>query len=309
MLSDSIRILNFDDSVVKQKRLSQQFCPAIIDLKEIGPASRLWFNEVTSRRIKRFLYPQFKNAITLIGSGDFHHVSSLLIEQFQEPIGVIIFDHHPDWNMLPPRFGCGSWVTNILRKDNVKKIILLGVSSGDISSFWVQSGNLNFLKGNRVEIYPYQHGPTVTFLKNVPDNVSIRIERGIFHNKIYWDELKNRNLRYFIPRLIDRLETKKVYVSIDKDCLNSENSLTNWEEGSFTLDELLVMLKLIKESLDIVGLDITGDYSIPQVNNKFKAICSLLDHPKQYSAKGKSASSINAINEQANLKIIELLRN
>ncbi len=139
MLSDVIRILNFDDSIINQKNLLKQFNPSIVDLKKIAHSCRLWLDDKTARAVQNTLQPEFKNSITLLGSGDYHHISSLLIEQFQEPLTVIIFDFHPDWDVLPPRLGCGSWVTNILKNSFVKKIILVGVSSHDLSTGWIQT--------------------------------------------------------------------------------------------------------------------------------------------------------------------------
>ena len=257
--------------------------------------------------IRRVLRPEHRRAITFLGSGDFHQVSSLLIEQFGEPISVIVFDHHPDWSMLPPKLHCGSWVTDVLKMQNVKKLVLLGVSSEDISSPWIQAGNLSALEDNRVEIYPYRHKPTRTLLRQVPDNESIRVKRGFFSNIVYWKELEKQNVTEFFFHLLERLETKQVYVSIDKDCLTAAHSLTNWEEGYFKLEELLQIVQLIKTHLNIVGLDIVGDYSPSIMRGCGKALLARIDRPKNYSAKGKPKDVACAINERTNMKILELL--
>lgn len=308
MLSGALRILNFDDSLIKQKRLLEQFHPTIINLTKFGPACRHWMDKKTAGKIGGFLDPELKNAITFLGSGDFHHVSSLLIEQFRSPLSVIIFDYHPDWDIMPPRLACGSWVNRILKMRNILKVILVGVSSSDISSFWVGSGNLNSLKDGRLEIYPYSHPPSKVLFRDVPENISVQVRRGLFYIDIHWQELKDKNLSDFFPQIIKRIPTQQVYISIDKDVLKSDYSLTNWEEGYFELDDLLIMLRIIKMRLDIVGLDITGDYSRMQLRNKIKAICANFDHPKNYTAKNKPETSIDSINEQTNISILESLK-
>ncbi len=309
MLSESIRILNFDDSLIEQNNLIEQFSPEIVDLKRIGPASRLWLSAGAAREVTKALEPAKKNSITFIGSGDFHHISSLLIGQFDEPISIIIFDHHPDWNMLPPSAACGSWVTKILEKRNVKKVILCGISSSDISSLSIYSANLRSLSGNRVEIYPYAHQPTINVFKHVPSNRSIRIKRKWLCRDIYWQGLRGRNLEEFFLNVLSEVETKRVYVSIDKDCLKADYALTNWEEGCFDLSELLLLLRMIKEHMDICGVDIAGDYSAPKLAGWFKTICSLIDHPNNYTAKGQNAASIRSINGQTNIKLLKALIN
>ena len=309
MLDGSVRILNLDNSVVSQTEILQQFRPAIVDCTDISASCRLWANRKTACKIKERLTPELKGAITFLGSGDFHHISGFLLEQFQEPLTVIVFDHHPDWDILPPRWGCGSWVTTILKRQNIKKVILLGVSSEDISSLEVQTGNLGSLRDNRVEIYPYLHRPTAALCKKVPDDtVSIKVTRGLFCSRIHWRQLRTENLTGLFWEIVKRLEMKQVYVSIDKDCLTSRYSLTNWEAGYFDLEELLLLLRLIKENLDIVGLDIVGDYSLPRTRGVFKAFFSRLDHPRHYSARGHSASTIGMVNGCTNRKILELLR-
>jgi arginase family enzyme len=302
-----VRILDFDSSLTKQQNLIQRFNPSITDLRQIGPHCRLWMNAATAAKIKRSLDPSLKASATFLGSGDFHHISSLLIRQFDEPVSVIIFDHHPDWDILPPKFGCGSWVSRILEMPNVRKVILLGVSSEDISGSGIKTANLAALKENRLEIYPYIHPPTKVFLRPVPENISFELRRHLLHRSIIWQELKNKNLNDFFSKVMQRLPTRKAYVSIDKDCLTSGYSLTNWEEGHFSLDELLLLLGLIREKLEIVGLDITGDYSPPCFTGKIKAIFSRLDHPGDYSAKGKTQETINTINEKTNIAILERL--
>jgi len=307
MLSKSIRILNFDNSVTSQTKVVSTYKAEVLDLKDFAPKARLYLNKKNAQAIKKRLEFSLKNAVTFLGSGDFHHLSALLIEEFTEPVSLIVFDTHPDWDILPPALGCGSWVTQALRQPNIIKCVLVGVSSTDISSWSLQSANLGALKDDRLEIYPYAHPPSVVFARKVPRNISITCDKGICSSKIYWQELCNRNLEDFFLSLIRRLPTKKVYISLDKDCLKKEYALTNWEEGLLSLNELLFILKLLKENLDIVGMDITGDYSEVLLSGRLKNVLSKLDHPKDIPAAKTDFATLNRINEEANLKILEAL--
>lgn len=307
MLNSSIRILNFDDSVIKQQGLLSQYKAEIIDLKSVGRQARFWMGEKTKFFIDECIRHSAKDSATFLGSGDFHHISSLLIDQFKDPLSVIIFDHHPDWDTLPPKFGCGSWVSRILEKNNIAKVVLLGVSSDDISGFWIQTGNLASLKNDRLEIFPYAHKPSRVYLRDIPQNNSLILEKKYLSTIIRWQELKNKNLEEFFLQLINRLPDKKVYISIDKDCLKPDYALTNWEEGHFGIEELLMFLGMAKRKLDIVGVDITGDYSLPLVAGKMKTFFSRLDHPKDYAAKDKPEGLINSVNQKTNLRILEVL--
>jgi len=309
LLNNKVRILNFDNSVTRQNDFVARFRPVVVDLQKIASPARIWLDRRTEKEIKSLFSLELMNAITFLGSGDFHHISSLLIDQFIDPISVIVFDNHPDWDILPPKTGCGSWVSRVLKKPNVQQVILLGISSDDISTFNIQTGNLASLTDNRLEIYPYAHAATRVFLRQVPENRSLGLKKKMFNSNIYWQGLKDQqDLAQFSRQLLANLKTKQVYVSIDKDCLKSGYALTNWEEGSLELEELLTILKVIKEHADIVGLDITGEYSEVKIRNKVKSFCSRLDHPKNFSAKDKLLPLVDSINSQTNIRILELLK-
>ncbi|MDO8661816.1 MAG: hypothetical protein Q7K98_01160 [Candidatus Omnitrophota bacterium] len=307
MLEPPIRVLDFDGSVIKQHNLLSQYPHQIIALKDMAPGARLWMNKRVKRAILERLRQTRKNCVTFLGSGDFHHLSLLLLEQFQEPISLITFDFHPDWDILPPRLACGSWVTQALKKKNILKCALIGVSSDDLSWPGIQSANLACLKHNRLEIYPYVHAPSAVFLRRVPQNISLKARPSFLSAKIYWEELKSKNLEDFFRSLIRRLPAEKVYLSIDKDCLRNEFALTNWEEGKLALDELILMLRLIKENLEIVGLDISGDYSKIAPSGLFKDLISRFDHPHKVEADKISGEEITRVNQSTNLKILETI--
>jgi arginase family enzyme len=307
MFPKSIRVLNFDDTLAKQSKLLERFEPEVFDFSTLGATARLWINEQDAKVLRKFLSAHSKNHITFLGSGDFHHISGLLIEQFSEPISVIIIDNHPDWDVLPPHLGCGSWVSYILRKPNVKEVIIFGPNSGDISTFWIQTANLNALFSGRVCIYPYSHRPTRVFFKSNFKDSCIKTKKSLFSEVIHWHQLKGEDLIQFIPSILSGLSTKKVYVSIDKDCLRARYALTNWEEGSFNLSELTRILIWIKNNLDIVGLDIAGEYSEPKIKGIIKNICSRFDHPRDFSAKDKFPQLIEETNEHTNIALLETL--
>ncbi len=223
MLSKTVRILNFDGSLLRQTRLIERYRPDIIDLASLGSSCRLWANKKTAAVIGASLQPQAQHAVTFLGSGDFHHVSQLLVSRFAEPLTLIVFDFHPDWDILPPRLGCGSWVSRALELNTVSKVLLLGISSDDISSPAIHTGNLQALKDDRLEIYPCAHKPTRVLLRNVPRNSSIQIRRSGLASEITWTELQGRDMATFMAGLLQRCESKKAYISIDKDCLRSDS--------------------------------------------------------------------------------------
>jgi hypothetical protein len=243
--------------------------------------------------------------VTLYGSGDFHHISAILIEQFKDPLSVIVFDYHPDWDALSPRLNCGSWANFLLKKENIRKIVLLGPSSNDLSSKGLFSASFQGLKNKKIEIYPYLRKPSRVFLRDLKGIDCFGVKHGFFSSVIKWNNLAEKDINTFLPVLLDKIPTTDVYISIDKDCLTQDYALTNWEEGLLKLEWLLGALNIIKNRKNIIGLDITGDYSPIVINNKLKMFISCLDHPKE-AAKLRNTEKISLLNETANLKVLEL---
>lgn len=305
MLDKSIRVLNFDNSIIQQPKLLSRYRSEVIDFTGLASSSRFYMSGLARRRIADSLAPQLKKCPTFLGSGDFHHISEIITSRINEPACLVVFDFHPDWDILPPRFGCGSWVSQALKNKNILKVLLLGMGSDDLSAGPLQAGNLVSLRRNRLEIYPYKHKPSRVYFKRVPENHSVTVKKKFFSNKIIWHELEKEDLGEFTLKLIKRLPAQKVYISIDKDCLKKDFALTNWEEGGLRLDQLLIMLKVIKENLDIIGLDVAGDYSAPVIAGRIKKFFFRLDHPKEYSANNCPTDLISSVNEQTNLLILQ----
>ena len=307
MLSNTVRILNFDDSLISQKILLKELNPKIVDFKRVGQESRIWLNQKIAKEIYSALDSGLKHCPTFLGSGDYHHLSSLLIQQFEEPLTVIVFDHHPDWDILPPHLACASWVTHLLRRPNIKKVIFIGVSSEDISTRIINTGNLKAFAQDRLEIYPYRHKVTHVFFRRVPANSSMTVKGRAPWSTIQWRELFKENILNVFGSILSRVETRQVYISIDKDCLKTEHAMTNWEEGFLDLKHLLQMISMIKQGFDVVGADIVGDYSIPMFNDFVKKMYMFFDRHKDYTSKDQSMQRIIEINEKTNLEIIKIL--
>ncbi len=71
-----------------------------------------------------------------------------------------------------------------------------------------------------------------------------------------------------------------VYISIDKDALSTDCSITDWDQGDMSLDDLMNSLKNIFSGHNVIGVDICGDSgefaeSGAEINNQTNA--SLFD--------------------------------
>lgn len=290
-LSDIVRILNFDESVTRQTEFIRAVNAEVVPFLDIGPSTRLWVNKDQATTIRGRLDPAKKHSITFIGSGDYHHISALLLEQFTEPFSLVVFDRHPDWDRLPPRGGCGAWVSRALENPLVEHVLLVGNAPDDLSFPSIITGNLKSTRSGRVTLLPYE----VPRKKVWPWNHFTGLE------------LKRDPAAVFSAGL-QHVRSKKLYVSIDKDCLASTYALTNWEDGYLELKTLLGFLRELKNHYEIIGLDVTGDHSVAVHPSRWKAWCSKVDHPRRFSADTHTQAEINFVNGLTNRRIVDLLR-
>lgn len=228
------------------------------DLRECGP--RLRFS-APSREIAAFeqavgeKLPPF----LVYGSGDFHHLTALWVRRQPRLTTVVSFDNHPDWDIRPPRWGCGSWVNRALEWPQVKKVSVWGC--GNFECWWPGRifGNNRAERAGRLEVHPWA------------DERSGRDQtrRGAI--------LQN-NWREKFSEFVRQLADTPVYVTIDLDCLRAEEAATDWENGRFAVDDLLWALAQLG---DRIGAgDICGAWSPAVYARRKQRFASEMDHPK-----------------------------
>src|SRR5207248_3434424 len=100
-------------------------------------------------------------------------------------------------------------------------------------------------------------------------------------SEVRWKTVRDSDWESLVAEVIAGLPTSAVYLSIDKDCLLPEDAITNWEEGRLPLPQLLGALRAIAAAKDVVGVDITGEYSTIEIRNALFRALSAWDHPGQ----------------------------
>src|SRR5947208_15401349 len=120
-------ILDFDGSV------SPLDGARVLSLRDREEAVRF----ACRMRVLRALGPLLDDApgVVFMGSGDFHHVSYLLIERLRRlgrQVQVVVFDNHPDNMRYPFGIHCGSWVWHVSRLPFVERVHVAGIGSADV---------------------------------------------------------------------------------------------------------------------------------------------------------------------------------
>ena len=246
----------------------------VLDARQWGPQLRF---SAPSRLIEKF-YREYESRVApfvLYGSGDFHHLSALWIRRVAQPIVVVSFDNHPDWDIRPPKWGCGGWVNRALELPNVQRVSVWGC--GNFECWWPRQifGNRRAEREGKLDVHPWADE------RPVKD----RQRRGA---------ILRRNWRERFETFAGDLRGSDVYVTIDLDCLRAEEAVTNWESGRFTIVDLAWALGKLRESARIVGGDICGAYSPPQYARFKQRLVAGFDHPKLHLPSAEQIRRINS---------------
>ncbi len=251
----------------------------VCDLRDIAARLRLWSVngaiKEARRRLQQSPVPP-DPIVTLMGSGDFHHLTALLLERAREPVTVIHFDNHPDWVRLAPRWHCGSWVNQALRCERVARVVTIGPCSDDLVWPGLKGGNLKALASGRLRLFPWLHPPS-RVLRPIVDGASYRCTA----RQLVWNNLASMPQTDAIRTVLSQVATDAVWITIDKDVLPPEDALCNWDQGLMPLDWVVAMIEALGRRHVIAGADICGDYTPPRFSNPLKRWEAKRDQPRR----------------------------
>ncbi|MGR9258391.1 arginase [Rhizobium leguminosarum] len=280
--------------------------------KRGGSEIRLWGRQKMlsdlGRDISRSLPPRGRGPqLAFMGSGDFHHVTALLLDTALElrPVSTTLvhFDNHPDWVNFEGGMHCGSWINSALSNPRIDKVVTVGVCSGDLRNPERKGANLRWLREGKLELYPYEHPPS---------RVSAEYGSGASYRQdgraLYWKSISEVGEENFIDLILSRIGTEAVYFTIDKDVLGADDAVTNWDQGRMRLPYLMALISEIGSRHRVVGADVIGDYSVPSYAGGLKTRLLkqaeiFIDQPRLRQA----ADAVRNINSAANHALLEVL--
>jgi arginase family enzyme len=244
-----------------------------VDAQPWGPSLRF---STPARLIEKF-YAEYQARLApfiLYGSGDFHHLSALWLRQVVQPVNLISFDNHPDWDVRPPKWGCGGWINRALDLPQVQHVSVWGC--GNFECWWPRQlfGNRAAERSGRLEVHPWADERAE----------KDRARRGAILGADWRDRF---------GQFVSGLGAADVYVTIDLDCLHAEEAVTNWESGRFSVNDLVWALQKLRQNSRIIGGDICGAYSLPAYARWKQRFAAEMDHPKLIRPDAKETSRIN----------------
>ena len=247
-----------------------------IDATKWGPSLRFSTSPRTIEEFYREISPQLAKFI-LYGSGDFHHLTGLWLRSMREPVTLVSFDNHPDWDVRPPRWCCGGWINRALELPHVRQVTIWGC--GNFECWWPHQffGNRKAERAGTLVVHPWADD------RPPP----ARRRRGA---------ILRENWREQFERFARSLSGSNIYVTIDLDCLAPDFAWTNWENGRFDFEDVHWGLAILRQHVRIVAGDMCGAYSAPSYARRKQRFASEMDHPK---FNFPSIDAIRAINRRA----------
>ncbi len=222
-------ILNTDSSVVRQE-LDQEFAIETIDLIDLRNGLQFYATErerlAFRQRVEVIGRPP---AVHLLGSGDFHHLTLMKLEQLPGPFLLVVFDNHTDCSSFGPKYHCGNWLYHAALLPGCRTVLHCGAT--DEAEF------LHRFDGTRTLIRSGK-------LRQV--TARDMTARG-------GDERLLQLLAVHNPKRMP------LYISVDKDVLRQEESPGDWDNGVMTLSELKSAVNGLIHSFPLAGADITGE--------------------------------------------------
>lgn len=220
LLQNGLSVLNFDETYLFQTKL-QTWNYESINLQHIQHVN-LYCERESLSKIKSYLNKREKKGITLIGNGNYHYVSYLLLQEIRSPFTLVLFDNHLDVGLKPNQdeilLSCGSWVAHALKNLSLmERVVIVGPTAIYPPHF----------KHPQVTIFPY-------------------VERGSLS----------------VKSILSAIPSKNIYISIDKDVLSPKEVLTNWDQGKMNVHELLYLLNGLLDCKNVIGVDICGERKI-----------------------------------------------
>lgn len=254
-------ILEFDE-VLRHELRAVAPDAAVIDFTDLT-GCRYACDPETMAILRARLAEQPEPGVVLIGSGDFHYVTRLLLEQMREPFTLVLFDNHSDRlpsGLFSGTLTCDAWLASAEDQRYLEQVVWVGT---DPETLLVLPNGGPW----RACYAPYELlDPYFAEHKRVPVPQGLEILEPL-HPRVVGDHPDDdvpavpniKAIELAMGRVVASIGTEAVYVSVDKDVLRADDAVTGWTQGRMMLEELLCCLRMLMMQKRVVAMDITGE--------------------------------------------------
>ena len=248
-----------------------------LDLRPWGPRLRFCAPDAEMETFLAEASPALRDTrFVVYGSGDFHHLSALWLRRAAggQPLTLVSFDNHPDWDIRPPKWCCGSWINRALDLPQVEQIAVWGCGNFEPWGWHRLWGNHRDVRSGRLAVRPWGEGRSAA-------------EQARPH------VIRRENWREHFERFAAGLAGRALYVTVDIDGLRAEDAVTNWENGRFHAEDVAWALGELSRRATIMAGDLCGARSEPAYARRGQRFVSETDHPELPAFDRQAARRIN----------------
>jgi hypothetical protein len=251
-----------------------------VDARAWGPRVRCFAKPADVEAFDRDVLAGLPSFV-LSGSGDFHHLTALLLRRLTSPTVVVSFDNHPDWDVRPPRWACGGWVNRALDLWHVRRVSVWGCGNFELRRPHTLFANRRALRTGRLEVHAWA--------ERQPAAVRRRFD---CMTRDDWRERFERFVAGLCGPEPDGYPPL-VYVTVDLDALRAEEAVTNWEGGLFTAADVAWAIGRLRGGAHVVAGDVCGAWSPPAYARRMQRFAAEWDRPRQPPPDPAAALAVN----------------
>lgn len=252
----------FDDGLARQPELRSRLSRTL-DLRTEADRVRLMCRSSAAEAVKQRLREARAELpgpwLAFLGSGDFHHVTLMLLEEFaaaRGPFSLVLIDNHPDWTTLPPKYHCGNWVAGASRL--AQTLTLIGMDSPDLRWNALYAAPIRAMAQDRIRMHPWRVEEV-----RLPGRWTAAsggcVTSRLWGSRIRFSTCTSLGTRRLFQSVVEGLPGERIYLSIDKDVLRADDVPADWEQGRMTLCELVEGVALLADRCTLLGADVCGD--------------------------------------------------
>lgn len=257
LLNKGLTMIHFDETYYLQKRLSQ-YAHEDINLLQMEHAN-LYCENQTLNALEKQLWKRGQKGVTLIGSGNYHYVSYILLKEITKPFTLVLFDNHTDLALKDQEnklLSCGSWVSFALKEiQYLQQVVIIGPTS--LTS--------HQLHEPRITIFPFNgkhHYSMKSILSSIrTQNIYISIDKDVLSTseaETNWDQgvMRLNTLTHFLKFLLDEKEVEGVDICGEPKVSPVSVFLPNYQK--VIKKNEYANLKILQECLRTAGKQTKG---------------------------------------------------
>ncbi len=172
--------------------------------------------------IQKAILPYAGKHLSFLGNGNYHYIAYLYLAMIKEPFSLLHFDHHTDTQ------------TSLFSE-------LISCGS------WLEKALLQLPNLKHVVSVGVRNDQKKDIQPSYQEKIRCISEKEAV--SLTWDSIE------------PLLKEEDVYISLDKDVIRREETITNWDQGILSKKKILTFMESCLQRKNVIGIDVCGEYA------------------------------------------------